>query len=196
MAYGYLVGITLLVYLTSLTVLVQTDYYAEGDALPARMFYLFAAGVSVGIFLLLRKRFRQLLRALPERWLVGVQSFRLITEGILYGGYVVGVVPFQLTFFGFNQDIIVGVTALLGYFAFFSRRRMPFQVILWNVFGILLQFTLFANMLLSLPSRWQLFRALPDGSFLAEVPFIWLPGFLMPLAVCLHLFSLSRVNIE
>lgn len=191
-AYGYLVGISLLVYLTSLTVLVQTDYFARPDALPARVFGMFAAGVGVCIFLLLRPRFRQLLRALPERWLVGAQSYRMGTEGLLFLGYQFGFVPFQLTFYGFNQDIIVGITAALGYFAFFGRGRMQFQIILWNVFGMLLQFVLLANIIMSLPSRWQVFRNLPDAEFLVQVPFVWLPGFLMPLAVGLHLFSLLR----
>ena len=192
MAYGYLLGISLLVYLTSLTILVQTDYFARPDALPARVFGMFAAGVGVCLFLLLRPRFRQLLRAVPEKWLVGAQSYRLGTEGLLFAGYQLGFVPFQLTFYGFNQDIIVGITAALGYFAFFGRGRMQFQIILWNVFGMLLQFVLLTNIIMSLPSRWQVFRALPDAAFLVQVPFVWMPGFLMPLAVGLHLFSLLR----
>lgn len=192
LAYRYLVGIALLVYLTGLTVFVQQDYFSNGDALPARVFGLFLAPVGVGIFLCLRRKFRQLLRLLPGAWLVGAQSFRLMTEGVFYLGLTAGFVPYQLTFLGFNQDIAVGVSAILGAVAFFGKHTSRFQIVVWNIFGMLLQFTLLANIILSLPSRWQIFRAAPSADFIVEVPFVWIPGFLMPLAVCLHLFSLVR----
>ena len=189
-----LTGIGLLLWLTLLTLLVRNAYLDDLGAHPLRMGWVFLPPV-VTAFILLRSRFlRVALRLLPPRWLVGVQSYRVFTEGLFYLGYLGGFIPFQMTFFGFNQDVIVGLTAPLGAFAFFYAGRLRrWQAMYWNAFGMLLLFNFVSLAVLSSPTRFRLFPNEPDSSWLTIGPFVWVLGFIVPFGLAMHLFSIKQL---
>ena len=189
-----LTGIGLLLWLTLLTQLTRTGYLDDLSAHPLRMLWVFLPPIVMA-FVLLRSRFlRVALRLLPPRWLVAVQSYRIFTEGLFYLGYLGGFIPFQMTFLGFNQDIIVGLTAPLGAFAFFYARRLRrWQAIYWNAFGMLLLFNFVSLAVLSSPTRFRLFTNAPDSSWLTVGPFVWVLGFIVPFGLAMHLFSIRQL---
>ena len=189
-----LTGIGLLLWLTLLTQLTRNGYLDDLSAHPPRMLWVFLPPV-VATFVLLRSRFlRVALRLLPPRWLVAVQSFRIFTEGLYYLGMLAGFIPFQMTFFGFNQDIIVGLTAPLGAFAFFYAGRVRhWQAMYWNLFGLLLLFNFVSLAVLSSPTQFRLFPNQPDSSWLTIGPFVWVLGFIVPFGLALHLFSIKQL---
>jgi len=117
-------------------------------------------------------------------------------ELFLWLGYRGGYVPGLMTFEGLNYDIIVGLTAPMAGMVFFGRNRYHrFQAVLWNVFGIALLLNIVAVSLMSLPeaSPLHVFDARPANRFIADFPFIWIPGFIVPFALMLHLFSLRQL---
>ncbi|RMF22684.1 MAG: hypothetical protein D6765_14035 [Bacteroidetes bacterium] len=131
---------------------------------------------------------------MPYRWLIAVQSFRLVMELMLWLGFVGGFVPWQLTFKGFNQDIIVGLTAPLAAALFFRQRQLlKFEAILWNLFGLLLLVNAVVIAVLSTPSELRVFLNEPSTAFVARWPFIWIPGFIVPFAIAMHVFSLAQL---
>lgn len=164
------------------------------DALPPRMPLLLilpAFGFITWFFL--SGRFTAIIAAVPMAWLVYAQSFRIVVELLLLGLCLKGILPQAATFEGYNYDIAAGITALpMGYLAC-TRRLLPAVVlIIWNILGlctlVIIVFIIISH--IYLPALWpgsQLSMA-QVGVF----PYTLLAGFLMPLAVFLHVFSLVK----
>ncbi|TXB67657.1 hypothetical protein [Phaeodactylibacter luteus] len=163
----------------------------EANSAGAVLSFAYLLPVAVGLALLGFRFFRLLLRATPPSWLVKVQGIRIIVSLLLWLGYQGQYVPPQLTFLWFNYDIVVGVSALMGSYAFFARGRLrrP-EILLWNSFGLFSLWYLVGIALVSVPGSWQLFETSPDGTFLLQPIFILLQGFIFPLCSLWHVYSI------
>ena len=184
----------ILFWLATIGVLAHLGFFANFNVLPPRILVAIIPPVILTIILLRSKVFSNILAHIPRSWLVYIQSFRIVMEIILWMGMLAGFVPFQMTFTGFNYDIIVGITAILGGMVFFGKGRLRrFEAIIWNVFGILLLLFIVGIATVSAPGPLQIFTNEPANRMIAFVPFIWLPGFLVPFALAMHLFSLKQL---
>ena len=175
--------------------LAYMGFYGKFDLLPPRILvFALLPSVFLSISLLFSKKFTKILQHLPPKWLIQIQSFRILMELMLWLGFIGGFVPFQMTFEGFNMDIIAGITALFAGFVFFGKKRfLRPESIIWNIFGIFLLLNILFIATISTPSPLQIFKNEPVNTFIAEAPFIWIPGFIVPFALAMHLFSLKQV---
>jgi hypothetical protein len=108
---------------------------------------------------------------------------------------VAGVAPDIMTFHGRNVDILVGLSAPLVAYYCFVRRAWPERVALWwNWAGILILLNVVVQAQLSAPTPFRVFVTQPPTTFIAHVPYIWLPAFLVPLAWLLHAVSLRQLR--
>ena len=188
------VAIGLLCWLGILATLSYLGVFEDFQSLPPKIFIAITPTLVLIIVLLLSKSFFSVLERIPPSWLVYTQSYRIIVELILWIGLIGGFVPFQMTFEGFNYDIVVGITALMGGYTFFARGRFrKLEAFIWNIFGIILLFSIVIIATLSTPSPLRVFMNEPANTVIALVPFIWIPGFIVPLALALHLFSLKQI---
>jgi hypothetical protein len=103
------------------------------DATPPPFAGLVLAILVVGIAVPCSPLGTLLVRGLPLWALVGFQVFRFPLELVMHRAYVEGVMPVQMSYSGFNYDIVTGITAgVLG--AWLSRLRAPrWIVIAWNL---------------------------------------------------------------
>lgn len=172
-------------------------FFSKEDDLSARV-------LTVGLFppflliivLLCSSSFSNLLRYIPPKWLIQVQSFRTLMELVLWLGFMGSFVPFQMTFVGFNMDIIAGITAGFAGAIFLGKKRyLKPETVIWNIFGIFLLLNILFVVVISTPSPFQIFKNEPTNIFLSKTPFIWIPGFIVPYALAMHLFSLKQVLI-
>ncbi|HEY2517614.1 MAG TPA: hypothetical protein VGI39_42385 [Polyangiaceae bacterium] len=149
-------------------------------------------GILLGTVLLGSSPFaRRLARALPMAALVGFQLFRLPVELVLNALHHQGRVPIQMTFEGWNFDILTGLSAPLVA-ALAHQRRLPRAVLaLWNFGAFLLLATIVTLANLSSPAL-NLFPEPPTAT-LATAPFIWLPVVLVPAALLGHLLVLRKL---
>jgi hypothetical protein len=184
-------------WLILLLVLAQLDVFTVFEVFPPRVLYVFIPPLLFIAFFLFWPPLGKFLKAAPASWLIYVQSFRILMELFLWLGYRAGFVPLQMTFEWLNYDIIVGLTAPMAGFSFFGRRRYHrFQAILWNIFGMALLANIVLIAVLSMPSPIQVFMNEPSNSFIANIPFIWIPGFIVPFALAMHLFSLRQLIFD
>lgn len=185
------VGLGIGLWLLILALLAWRGTFMNFEAWPPRML-LVLFPVPVMALILLRSRFFLLcLKAIPPRWLLFSQTYRVFLEMLLWLGFTIGMVPFHLTLAGFNFDIVVGLTAIPAGLLFFRKGRwLRFEAMVWNTFGLLLLLYNSFIFLISLPYSFQVFDIPPSNSFMTQFPFIWIPGFLTPLAMALHFFSL------
>lgn len=177
-----------------LAVLSFLGFFQNFNSFPPRVVFAVIPPIFIILVLLFSRFFNLILKALPESWLIYIQAFRIIMELFLWMGFLGGYVPPQMTFEWLNYDIIVGLTALMAGFVFFGKGRYRWpEAIIWNVFGIVLLFNIFLIALLSAPTPFRVFLNEPSNVFVAHFPFIWIPGFIVPFALAMHLFSLKQI---
>ena len=131
----------------------------------------------------------------PPSWLGGAQAFRIAVEIVLWRLAVAGVAPEIMTFTGRNVDILIGLSAPVVAYACFVRRAWPVRVARWwNWAGVVILLNVVVHAQLSAPTRFRLFETDPPTTFIGDLPFIWLPAFLVPLAWTLHALSLRQLR--
>ena len=192
-----LLGFTLaglICWLAILGVLAFAGFFRNFQALPPRLLLAVFPPLIAILALFFSRKMRLLLLAVPPGWLLYAQTFRILMELFLWLGYRGGFVPPQMTFEWLNYDIIVGLTAPIAGFVFFGRGRFRrFEAVLWNIFGVALLLNIVLISMLSTPSPLRIFMNDPPNTFVAEFPFVWIPGFIVPFALALHLFSLKQL---
>jgi hypothetical protein len=191
------IGLGFFFWLAVLAILSFLDFFQHFKSFPPRLFIAFLPPLAILILLLFSRLFTLILKIIPKSWLIYIQSFRIVMELMLWLGFLGGFVPLQMTFHWLNQDIIVGLTALLAGHLFFREGwYLRFEAVIWNIFGMLLLFNIFAIALLSTPSPFRVFMDEPASTFVANFPFIWIPGFIVPFAFAMHLFSLKQLLLD
>jgi hypothetical protein len=151
------------------------------------MFVLLLAAVALTVVTAMSRVGSQLVAEAGIVWLIGLQAFRIAVEVFLDWGHRVSLVPVQMTFVGRNWDIVSGVSAAaLAWLA--AKRQAPrWLVLLWNSVGLALLLNIVVIAILSMPTPLRRFHNEPVNSFIAYFPYIWLPTFLVQLALFGHL---------
>lgn len=190
----YFISFGLTCWLGILAVLSLLGVFEDFATIPPKILVaVFPSIVLIG-GLLISKPFFKILAQIPPAWLIYIQSFRFILELILWLGLVAGIVPFQMTIEGFNYDIVVGITAIMAGFVFFGKGRFRhFEAFIWNLFGIILLINIVFISVISTPSPFRIFFNEPANTIIAYFPFIWIPGFFVPFALAMHLFSIKQI---
>jgi hypothetical protein len=156
--------------------------------------YFLAAGLLatiVGIGFVTSPAGAAVLARTSAATLLGLQSFRLVVELVLWALALQGRLSPLLTFEGRNFDVLVGLTALpMAWLCFARHAWPPAAAAVWNVAGIVILVATVLHFVLSAPSPLQRIHTEPPTTIVATLPYIWLPGFLVPLAWTLHVASL------
>lgn len=192
--YLWLSGGILLVWLGLLGSLAASGWFAPLEQTPPLLFYSLLPPLLLTWGLLFWKPFQRILRIVPLSWLFYAQTYRILTDLMLWLGYLGGFVPKQLTFLWLNQDYTIGLTAIVAGMTFFGRgQNRKFEGIIWNIFGIILLCNQVFLGYLSLPMPDPILNTGTGSAFLTRFPFIWLWGFTIPLGLGLHLASLYQI---
>jgi hypothetical protein len=127
-------------------------------------------------------------------WIIlGAQSFRIGVELFLHQLWIDGLVPKMLTFAGANVDIYIGASAAL--IAWLSTRgRWGMRVALaWNVLGLLALANVVIRAMVTTPGPFNLIHTEVPNRMMGTFPFLFIPGFFVPLAVVLHLLAIRAL---
>jgi len=190
-----LAGLALAGWLALTATLADRGFFEDFYSLPPHMLLAIGPPLLGLLALTFVSRLDALLAALPRSWPIGAQAFRIAVELVLWRLAVAGVAPEIMTFTGRNVDILVGLSApMVAYFCF-VRRVWPERVAAWwNVAGIVILVNVVVHAQLSAPTRFRVFETEPPTTFIGDVPYIWLPAFLVPLAWALHAVSLRQLR--
>jgi hypothetical protein len=130
----------------------------------------------------------------PPAAIPWLQTLRIGGGLTLFAAWASGVAPWGWVIRAGTGDILVGigaaaVAALLGTGLAWSRTA----AIAWNVFGLVdLAHTLVRG-LLSAPGPQQRIFETPPNLVPAVFPFLYLPAFIVPLTILLHILSLQQL---
>ncbi len=176
--------------------LARAGVLARFDAMPPPLVFLLLGVAICGQALARSSVGATLTHGLPLAALVGFQAFRLPLELLMHQAAVEGVMPAQMTFTGWNFDIVTGASAIvvavllaLGV----GGRRL---VVVWNALGTGLLVTIVAIAVASTP----VFSAFGEGpalnTFIAYLPFTTLPTVMVLLAMAGHVMLWRRLWSE
>jgi hypothetical protein len=188
-------GMALVAWLALTGLLADHGFFDDFQSMPPRLLPLLGLPLLTLLALTFSRRVGPLLAAVPPAWPVAAQTFRIPVEIVLWQLAVAGDIPELLSFHGRNADILVGLTAPVVAYACFARRAWPAQVaVWWNWAGIVILLNVVVHAQLSAPTPWRIFETDPPTTFIADWPYVWLPGFLVPLAWLLHGVSLRQLR--
>jgi hypothetical protein len=188
-------GVALVGWLALIGVLADRGAFDDFLSMPPRFLPVLGLPLLALLALTFSRRMAPVLAALPPAWPVAAQTFRIPVEIVLWRLAVVGAIPELLSFHGRNVDILVGLTAPVVAYACFVRRAWPAWVaVWWNWAGIVILLNVVVHAQLSAPTPWRIFETEPPATFIVDWPYIWLPGFLVPLAWLLHAVSLRQLR--
>ena len=178
------------VYLTVSGVAAASGALADLDARPPPVALLLVA-CTVGVFGLAWSRIGDALLRWPLAALVGVQAFRVPVEWFLAQAYGAGAVPAEVTVHGLNFDLATGLLA--APLAVWLWRGTPprWVVAAWNVLGLALLVTVVA---LAATSAFGVLDTEPRMTLPATWPGVWLPAWLVQLALLGHLLVLRALR--
>jgi hypothetical protein len=161
---------------------------ARFDAFPPPMFLMILSVFIMGFGVGLSRIGRHAADTLPLVSLIGLQTFRLPLEILMHRAGALGIMPPQLSFGGYQFDIVTGLTACLLYGLMRGGAAVPrWALWVWNVWGwwCLLVITVIA---VTTSPVLRLFGDDPRNvnTWVLYFPYVWLPVVLVTVAIAGH----------
>ena len=108
----------------------------RNDVLPLRVPMALLATLLLGYLLLLSPTFRRILAAVPQHWLIGIQTFRIL-GGVFLVRYFAGELPGLFALPAGIGDVATGLLAPFVAYAWYSGKPYARSVaIAWTLFGM------------------------------------------------------------
>lgn len=171
--------------------LLSTSGFLNNFDLPPRMPLMIVIPVIIFMILITRRSyFKKLIEEIPDSFLTGIQSFRILVELLIYGAFLNGIFPERATFAGLNFDILVGVSAPIIAFLCAKSIIRKRGILLWNFISLsILTVTVY-----SFISSYFFLGFADDANSgeLVSFPYILLPSVLLPFAIFYHILSIRK----
>lgn len=180
--------------------LAASGFFHEWTTLPPRALLILGPTLALPAWLGFSRWGSAIAEKMPTFILVGVHAFRLPLELVMHEAAREGTMPWQMSFAGFNFDIVTGVLATCV-LLFYWRRDVPtFAARAFGIVGTLLLATIVIIAVASLPMV-AAFGSDPSrlNTWIADFPFVWLPSSLVSAATLFHVLlwrklAMSRVR--
>ena len=174
--------------------LAETGVLSRFDAVPPPAMVLNVLLVVGTVAFAFSPLGTSLARGVPLAALVAVQGFRLPLELLLHRLYAEGVLPVQMTYEGWNFDILTGLLALVVGGLLWRGVVSERWAAAWNVLGLVLLTVVVVTAVLSLPTPFQRFTAEPTTRAVVTAPLVWLPAVLVMGALLGHLLVIRELR--
>ena len=167
------------------------------DAVPPPLMVLMVMSVSSGVMLGLSPVGTRWVEAAPLAWVVGLMTFRLPLEIVMEEAAQSLVMPYQLSFRGFNFDIFTACMALLVAPLLARGWATSRLVWVWNAVGWV-TLSVIGVLAILLSPMVHFFGQEPDqvNTWVTYFPFVWLPSVLVSLALFGHVVVTRKLLRE
>jgi hypothetical protein len=132
--------------------------------------------------------------SLPLGLIFALQSFRVGVELTLSSLHDAGLTPRLMTVAGGNVEILIGLSAPV--IALIATRGLAGRrlALVWNVIGLLSLLNVAMRAVLTAPGPLNLIHAELPNVALGQFPFTYIPGFMAPLAMMLHVLAFRALR--
>ncbi|NQY31458.1 MAG: hypothetical protein HRT69_18575 [Flavobacteriaceae bacterium] len=159
------------------------------------LFLIIPSFVFTGIFLYKNKNHKWI-QNIPERWLIYVQTFRVPVELIFVFSVAKGILHKEVSIEGYNYDMVFAFTApIIGLLVFKLKLLSEKWLVYWNYLGLIVLASVIFVFLTTtyVPELYGSSVPLLPLEAL-KYPYVLIAGFLMPLAVFIHLLSIVQLK--
>lgn len=132
------------------------------------------------------------IKPLNTKYLLAIHILRIPVEIILFQLYLQKQVPIQMTFKGWNFDIVIGITALL---LIFSKKIPPLLFKIWNIAGLCFLATIVSIAILAGPTPIQQIGFEQPNVAILTFPYTLLPAVIVPAVLLSHLLCLKGTQL-
>ena len=155
---------------------------------------LIAVGVVLAFAVGTSRLGLRLATGIPLAALIGVQAFRFPLELMLHRAYREGLMPVQMSYSGFNFDILTGLSAIVVALYLTRRPNAVAVARVWNAAGIVLLANILTIAVLSTPTPIRVFHNEPANEWIAHAPWVWLPSVFVVAAIIGHVVVFRRLH--
>ena len=178
------------------TYLIATSGILQSFEFPPRfaLFLIVPLFLFTGIFLY-NQRSKRWIQEISITWLTSIQSFRILVETIFVLSVAQGVLHVEATIEGYNYDMVFAVTAfIIGLGLVFKKISLK-VVLWWNYTGLLILFSVIFVFVSTIyfPGLYG-YENTPAPLDLTKYPYVLVAGFLMPMAVFIHVLSIVQIK--
>jgi len=188
----------LLIILTILTVQAyagSAGFFQNTSGMPPRFTLLIIPSILLIVWLFFSKKGKLFLNKLDQESMTLLHVVRIPVEITLYLLFLHKNVPELMTFAGRNFDILVGISAPIIYYLGYKKESLSNGVkLIWNYVSLAFLVFIVLNAALSIPSEFQQFAIDQPNIAVLNTPYVWLPGFIVPVALLCHLASIRQLR--
>ncbi len=181
-------------WLALLCALAQHGFFEQTAATPPHLLLAIAVPMLAIVGTFATPAGRRFVDALPLQMLTYLSVVRFGVELALFGLAMDHLVPKDMTFIGSNFDIISGFSApIMGALAFAGGKPARGPLLVWNVVAFALLVHVVIVAVLSAPLPFQQLNFDRPNVAILDWPFIWLPGFIVPMVLFAHLVAFRQL---
>jgi hypothetical protein len=192
--YSKIVIVISLLWLAVQAAISLTGFYTVTNGVPPRfMLLLMPPTIFIMLFFLIKKG-RGVIDSFDVKTLTLLHIVRIPVELTLFGLYLHKVIPEVMTFEGRNFDILCGLSAPFVYYFGYIKNILSQKILIaWNVICLLLLANIVVTAVLSGPFAFQQFAFNRSDFALLYFPFVWLPGYVVPVVLFAHLTAIRQL---
>ncbi len=176
-----------------------TGVYANTTNTMPPLLFLFGVlpwFILIG-YLFFFKKGKNFIQALPLEYLTNLHIIRIPVEFVLAILVWEKNVPKQMSFFGSNYDIVIGITAPILAFLYFKQNKLGRTTLLiWNFIGLFFLMHIVIIAVLSAPSPLQQLNLDRPNVAILHFPYVLLPTLIVPVVLLSHLVSIKRLWVK
>lgn len=186
-------GVVLL--MTGSAIAALSGQLSRFDFFPPPMFIMLVSITVIAFAIGLSSFGRDAAAEISLYTLIGLQSFRFPLELVMHYAGGLGIMQAQLSYSGYNFDIITGIGALVLFVMHKSSVRIPLPVLwVWNIWGSLCLVVIYIIAITTSP----VVRAFGDepqnlNTWVLYFPYVWLPVVLVTIAISSHIIITRRL---
>jgi hypothetical protein len=167
---------------------------ADFDRRPPPILLMMLTVLTVSVVIAFTRFGHRFVDGLPLWILVVGQAFRLPLEWLMHRAAQEGVMPPQMSYSGWNFDVITGLTALpVAFLLAQGFRHARAVAVVWNVMGSILLINILTIALVSTPLVTA-FGAEHTNTWVAHPPYVWLPTMMVVCAITGHLVIFRKLR--
>lgn len=174
--------------------LARGGFYQATGGLPPRVMLtgVFPALLTILLFFLFARQ--SLIDHLPLKILTLLHVVRIPVELVLLWLFREKLVPVQMTFEGWNFDILIGLSAPVVVWLGFRGKKINRPLLIgWHLIGLGFLLNIVTIAVLSFPFPLQQFAFNQPNRAIIYFPFIWLPTIVVPIVLFSHLVCLRQL---
>lgn len=166
----------------------------DNSQLATRLLYVTLPATLLPLLYLFTSRGRRMLHIINDEFLHYTHTLRLAIAFVLLWLHKSQLMPADLTFEGWNYDIIIGLTAPLVAHIGYTQKMLTRNIIIgWNVIGILFLLNIMMHAALSVPGPLHLINHDMPNVAILHFPYQLLPTLVVPILFYCHIVAIVRL---